>query len=144
MKTLYVKPAEAERQWHIIDASGKILGRVATEVASILRGKNKPHFVPHHELGDYVVVINADKIAVTGLKMSDKIYHDHTRFAGGMKDKTLAELLRRRPEAPLEIAIRGMLPKNRLGRKLFKNVKVYSGDRHPHAAQKPQVLEIKE
>lgn len=144
MKTIYVNEEKAPRQWWIVDAKDKVLGRVASAVASVLRGKNKAHYVPHQEIGDFVVVINADKIAVTGDKLQDKSYFFHSRYPGGMKERTLSELLRRRPEAPLEIAIRGMLPKNRLGRKLFKNVKVYSGERHPHQAQKPQILEIKE
>lgn len=144
MKTLYVKPAQATREWWIIDARDQILGRVASTVASILRGKFKPHFVPHQELGDYVIVINADKVVVSGNKGQDKMYHFHSRYPGGMKDFNFDALLKRRPVAPLEIAIRGMLPKNRLGRKLFGNVKVYAGEKHPHVAQKPQVFEIKE
>ncbi len=144
MKTLYVKPAQATREWWIIDAKDQVLGRVASTVASILKGKYKPYFVPHQELGDYVIVINADKVVVSGNKGQDKIYHFHSRYPGGMKNYSFDALLKRRPVAPLEIAIRGMLPKNRLGRKLFTNVKVYAGERHPHAAQKPRVYEFKE
>lgn len=144
MKTLYVNPDKAPRNWWVIDAKDQVLGRVASAVASIVRGKHKPHFVPHQEVGDYVIVINAGKVAVTGDKAKDKVYHFHSRYPGGMKNFTFEALLKRRPEAPLEIAIRGMLPKNRLGRKLFQNVKVYPDERHPHAAQKPRVFEIKE
>ena len=144
MKTVYVNPEKAPRDWWLVDAKDKTLGRVAAEVAAVLRGKKKPHFVPHQEIGDYVVVINAGKVVVSGNKEQDKMYHFHSRFPGGMKNFSFAALLKRRPEAPLEIAIRGMLPKNRLGRKLFNNVKVYADEKHPHVAQKPRVLEIKE
>jgi large subunit ribosomal protein L13 len=142
MKTVFIKPASAERKWFVIDAEGKVLGRVAAKVASILRGKEKAIFVPHQEVGDYVVIINADKIVVTGRKTQQKLYYHHSGFVGGMKSDSFEELMARKPGAPLELAIKGMLPKGPLGRKLFNNVKVYAGADHPHAAQNPQVIEL--
>jgi|UniRef100_A0A7C3IQ76 large subunit ribosomal protein L13 len=142
MKTVFVKPAEAERKWYVIDAEGKVLGRVAAKVASILRGKTKATFAPHQEVGDYVVVINADKILVTGRKATNKMYYHHTGYVGGMKSTNFESLIARHPADPLELAIKGMLPKGPLGRKLFKNVKVYAGANHPHGAQNPQVIEL--
>jgi len=142
MKTVFVTAATAERKWYIIDAAGKPLGRVAVKVASVLRGKNKPTYTPSQETGDYVIVINADKVAVTGRKRQNKMYYHHTGFPGGLKDFTFNELIERNPVSPLEIAIRGMLPKGPLGRKLFKNVKVYAGTEHPHAAQTPIAIEL--
>lgn len=142
MKTVFVKPAEAERKWYVIDAEGKVLGRVAARVASILRGKEKAEFAPHQEVGDYVVVINADKIVVTGRKATEKMYYHHTGYVGGMKATNFESLIARHPKDPLELAIKGMLPKGPLGRKLFKNVKVYAGAHHPHAAQNPQIIEL--
>ena len=142
MKTLYVKPKDATRKWYIIDANGKTLGRVAVKVATLLRGKHKPIFVPHQEIGDYVIVVNADKIAVTGSKRTDKIYYNYSGYQGGMRATPFGKMLEHKPTYPLETAIRGMLPKNRLGRKLFGNVKVYAGEAHPHGAQKPEALEI--
>lgn len=142
MKTVFVKPADAERKWFVIDAQEKILGRVAAKCASIVRGKEKAIFAPHHELGDYIVVINAEKIAVSGNKRRDKIYYRHTGFVGGLKHDTFEALLVKHPTSPLEIAIKGMLPKGPLGRKLLKNVKIYAGAVHPHAAQNPQSVEL--
>lgn len=142
MKTVFVTPATAERKWYIIDAAGKPLGRVAAKVASILRGKNKPTFTPSQETGDYVIVVNADKVAVTGRKRQNKMYYHHTGFPGGIKGFNFAELIDRNPISPMEIAIRGMLPKGPLGRKLFKNVKVYAGPNHPHAAQMPMAIDL--
>ncbi len=142
MKTVFVTAATAERKWYIIDASGKPLGRVAAKVASILRGKNKPTYTPSQETGDYVIVINAEKAAITGRKRQNKMYYHHTGFPGGLKDYTFSELMERNPVSPLEIAIRGMLPKGPLGRKLFKNVKVYAGAEHPHVAQTPIAIEL--
>jgi len=142
MKTVFVTAATAERKWYIIDAAGKPLGRVAVKVASVLRGKNKPTYTPSQETGDYVIVINADKVAVTGRKRQNKMYYHHTGFPGGLKDFTFNELIERNPVSPLEIAVRGMLPKGPLGRKLFKNVKVYAGTEHPHAAQTPIAIEL--
>lgn len=142
MKTVFIKPASAERKWFVIDAEGKVLGRVAAKIASILRGKEKAIFVPHQEVGDYVVVINADKIVVTGRKTQQKMYYHHSGFVGGMKSDSFEELMARKGGAPLELAIKGMLPKGPLGRKLFNNVKVYAGADHPHVAQNPQVIEL--
>jgi large subunit ribosomal protein L13 len=142
MKTVFVTPATAERKWYIIDAAGKPLGRVAAKVASILRGKNKPTFTPSQETGDYVIVVNADKVVVTGRKRQNKMYYHHTGFPGGIKGFNFAELIDRNPVSPMEIAIRGMLPKGPLGRKLFKNVKVYAGPNHPHAAQMPMAIDL--
>ena len=142
MKTIYVNPKDVVRKWYIIDASGKTLGRVAVKVASVLRGKNKPVFTPHQEVGDYVVVINADKIVVTGNKRTEKKYYHYSGYPGGLRVDSFEKMMERKPVFPLEAAIRGMLPKNRLGRKLFGNVKVYAGDQHPHGAQQPEPLEI--
>ncbi|MCL2601991.1 MAG: 50S ribosomal protein L13 [Treponema sp.] len=142
MNTVFVKPAKVERKWFLIDAEEKVLGRVAARIASILRGKEKAVFVPHQEVGDYVVVINADKIAVTGRKRERKEYHRHSGYPGGLTTLTFQKLIERRPCSPLELAIKGMLPKGPLGRKLFNNVKVYAGAEHPHAAQKLEKLEL--
>ena len=142
MKTVFVDPKKVERKWFLIDADGKILGRVAARVASILRGKEKAVFTPNQELGDYVVVINAEKIAVSGDKARQKQYHHHTGYVGGLKTVNFEHLIEKHPSTPLELAIRGMLPKGPLGRKLFKNVKVYPGAEHPHAAQNLQKIEI--
>lgn len=142
MKTAFITAATAERKWYIIDAAGKPLGRVAAKVASILRGKNKPTFTPSQETGDYVIVINADKVVVTGRKRQNKMYYHHTGFPGGLKDYSFNELIDRNPVSPMEIAIRGMLPKGPLGRKLIKNAKVYAGPNHPHAAQMPIAIDL--
>jgi large subunit ribosomal protein L13 len=142
MKTEFIKPAQLERKWFLIDAEGKVLGRVAARVSSILRGKEKVVFAPHQETGDFVVIVNAEKIVVTGRKAQQKEYHRHTGYVGGLKTDRFEKLIARRPAAPLELAIKGMLPKGPLGRKLFKNVKVYAGAEHPHGAQNPQTLEL--
>jgi large subunit ribosomal protein L13 len=142
MKTVFVKPADAERKWFVIDAEGKVLGRLAAKVASIVRGKEKAIFAPHHELGDYVVIINADKIAVTGRKRQYKMYYRYSGYVGGLKADSFEELAAKHPSAPLELAIKGMLPKGPLGRKLIKNVKIYAGTDHPHTAQNPQAVEL--
>lgn len=142
MKTIYLDQKKIERKWYIVDAEGVTLGRLATKVATILRGKHKPCFTPHQELGDYVVVINAGKFHVSGNKMNDKIYYRHTGYPGGLRQANLTKMLETKPEYPVEHAVRGMLPKNRLGRKLFGNLKVYAGAEHPHAAQKPEPLTI--
>ncbi len=142
MKTIFVNQKDVVRKWFLIDAEGKTLGRVAVAVADILRGKNKPEFVPNMEIGDFVIIINAEKITVTGKKMRDKVYYRHTGYPGGIKSENLQKVLNRKPVFPLENAIRGMLPKNRLGRKLFNNVKVYAGSEHPHGAQKPEKIEV--
>jgi large subunit ribosomal protein L13 len=142
MKTIFVKPANVERKWFVIDAGGKALGRVAAKAAGILRGKEKAVFAPHQEMGDYVVVVNADKIAVTGDKARQKLYHHHTGYPGGLKTQTFTRLIEKHPTSPLELAIKGMLPKGPLGRKLLKNAKLYAGTEHPHQAQNPQAVEL--
>jgi large subunit ribosomal protein L13 len=142
MDTIFIQPAKAERKWFVIDAEGKILGRVAARAASIVRGKEKAIFAPHHELGDFVVVVNAGKIVVSGRKVQQKLYHRHTGYVGGLKTTTYEKLSARHPAMPLENAIRGMLPKGPLGRKLLKNVKVYAGAEHPHAAQNPSAIDL--
>lgn len=144
MRTTYMaKPLEVERKWYIVDAEGQTLGRLASEVASILRGKLKPEFTPHVDAGDFVVVINADKVKLTGKKLSDKIYYTHSLYPGGLKSKTAGEMLATRPDRMFELAVKGMLPKNRLGRQIFTKLKVYAGSEHPHAAQKPEVWQIR-
>jgi large subunit ribosomal protein L13 len=142
MKTVFVTAETAQRAWYVIDAEGKPLGRVAAKVASIVRGKTKPTFTPSQETGDFVVVINTDKIGITGRKRSDKMYHHHTGFVGGIKSFTFKALLERHPTEPLELAIKGMLPKGPLGRKLLQNAKLYAGPTHPHAAQQPTAIEL--
>lgn len=142
MKTTFVKLNETERKWYVIDAADQRLGRVAVEAAKLLRGKHKPEFAPHQELGDYVIIINADKVTVTGRKATQKLYYRHSGYPGSIRSESFQKVLRRKPQFPLEHAVRGMLPKNRLGRKLFTNLKVYAGADHPHAAQKPEVYSI--
>ena len=142
MKTVFVKPAQVERKWFLVNAEGKVLGRVAARVAAILRGKEKAIFAPHQEMGDYVVVINADKVAISGSKAQQKLYHHHTGYPGGLKTVNFDKLIQKHPCSPLELAIKGMLPKGPLGRKLLKNAKLYSGAEHPHAAQNLQTIEI--
>ena len=142
MTTVSAKPAEVRRDWFVVDAEGKTLGRLATEIASRLKGKHKPIFTPHVDTGDYIVVINADKVAVTGNKESDKVYHHHTGYPGGIKSITLDKQRSQAPERIIEAAVRGMLPKNRLGRAMFRKLKVYAGSEHKHTAQQPKQLEI--
>ena len=142
MKTIFVKPQEAVRKWYIVDAEGKVLGRVATKVAGILRGKNKPLFTPHQEIGDYVIIVNAKKAYLTGAKSTDKMYYRHSGYTKGLSIESYEKVIQRKPVFPMEHAIRGMLPKGPLGRKLFKNVKVYAGPDHPHSAQQPIPVEI--
>jgi len=142
MKTVFVKPASVERKWFVIDAEGKVLGRVAARVASIVRGKTKAIYAPHQEMGDYVVVINAEKIAVTGRKAQQKLYYHHSGYPGGLKTHNFETVIARHPTQPLENAIKGMLPKGPLGRKLAKNAKIYAGAAHPHAAQNPTAIEL--
>ncbi|MCL2043849.1 MAG: 50S ribosomal protein L13 [Treponema sp.] len=142
MKTLFMKPASVERKWFVIDAEGQILGRVAAKAATIVRGKNKAFYAPHQEMGDYVVIINADKIAVSGRKTQQKVYYRHSGYVGGLKTTTFDKLIARHPTQPLENAIKGMLPKGPLGRKLAKNAKIYAGAAHPHASQNPTAIEL--
>ncbi len=142
MKTIFVTSATAERKWYVIDAEGKPLGRVAAKVASMLRGKNKPTYTPSQETGDFIVIVNAEKVAITGRKRQNKMYYKHTGYPGGLKDYTFQDLIGRDPIAPLELAVRGMLPKGPLGRKLYKNAKIYAGSQHPHAAQAPVAIDL--
>lgn len=142
MKTYSAKPAEVERDWWIVDAEGLTLGRLATQVASILRGKHKPIYTPNIDTGDFVIVINAEKVAVTGAKLDQKMYYRHSGYPGGLKERTLREQLQRAPERVIEAAVRGMLPKNKLGRAMFRKLKVYAGPSHPHQAQQPKPLTI--
>jgi len=142
MKTFSAKPAEVERSWYLVDASGKTLGRMATEIARRLRGKHKPEFTPHVDTGDYIVVINANKVYVSGNKETGKIYYKHTGFIGGMKETPLNKMRETHPERIIELAVKGMLPKNSLGRAMFRKLKVYAGPEHQHQAQKPETLDI--
>ena len=142
MKTIFVKPQSVEKKWYLIDAEGKNLGRVAVAAARILRGKNKAEYVPHQDLGDYVIIIYAAKATVTGNKMEDKMYYRHSMYPGGLKAESLEKVLVRKPTYPMEHAIKGMLPHGRLGRKLMTNVKIYAGSEHPHTAQQPVAVEI--
>ncbi|AEJ38570.1 50S ribosomal protein L13 [Sulfobacillus acidophilus TPY] len=136
------RPAEVTRKWYVIDAAGQPLGRVATAAASILRGKHKPTYTPHIDTGDFVIVINADQVVLTGRKLDQKIYYHHSGYEGGLKKTIYRHLLQKKPEFVMEKAIRGMLPKNRLGRAMFRKLKVYKGSEHPHQAQQPEVWEV--
>jgi len=142
MKTFVAKPETVKRDWYVVDAEGKTLGRIATEIASRLRGKHKPEYTPHVDTGDYIVVINAEKVVVTGKKASDKMYYSHSGFPGGIKSISFEKLIDRKPEMVIEAAVKGMLPKGPLGRAMFRKLKVYAGGEHNHAAQQPQVLDI--
>ena len=142
MNSFMANPAKVERKWYVVDATGYTLGRLASEVAKVLRGKNKPVFTPHVDTGDYVIVVNADKIKVTGKKLDKKIYYNHSDYVGGMKETTLREMLAKKPEKVVELAVKGMLPKGPLGREMFTKLHVYAGAAHPHAAQQPEALTI--
>jgi len=142
MNTFMANPETTPRKWYLVDANGKTLGRLATEIASVLRGKNKPQFTPHVDTGDYVIVINAEKISVTGHKMDEKTYVRHSGYVGGLKTTTLKEMLAKKPTAVIEHAVRGMLPKGTLGNQMYKKLHVYAGPEHPHAAQQPEELKI--
>ena len=142
MKTFTAKPESVTRDWFVVDAAGKTLGRIATEIALRLRGKHKPEYTPHVDTGDYIIVVNADKVTVTGNKAKNKMYYSHSGFPGGIKEITFEKLLEKKPEMVLETAIKGMLPKGPLGRAMFRKLKVYAGAEHQHAAQQPQVLDI--
>ena len=142
MKTYNAKPGEIERRWYVVDAEGKTLGRLATQIADALRGKTKPQYTPHVDTGDFIVVVNAEKIAVTGKKMEEKIYYRHSGYPGGIKQRTLREQLDRRPTEVLRAAVKGMLPKNRLAARQLTKLKIYAGPDHPHEAQAPQQLEV--
>ena len=140
MKTYMASPATIERKWYVVDATGYTLGRLASEVAKVLRGKNKAVFTPHIDTGDYVIVVNADKIKVTGKKLDQKIYYRHSEYVGGMKETTLREMMAKKPEKVVELAVKGMLPKGPLGRQMYTKLHVYAGPEHNHQAQKPEVL----
>ena len=140
MNTFMASPATIERKWYVVDATGYTLGRLASEVAKVLRGKNKPIYTPHIDTGDYVIVVNADKVKVTGKKLDQKIYYRHSDYVGGMKEATLREMMDKKPEKVIELAVKGMLPKGPLGRTMYKKLFVYAGAEHGHEAQKPEVL----
>ena len=144
MKTFMPNPTTVERKWYVVDATDHTLGRLSTEVASVLRGKKKPIFTPHADTGDYVIVINADKVKVTGRKLDQKIYFSHSEYVGGVKETTLREMMKKKPEFVIQHAVKGMLPKGPLGSQMLSKLHVYATPDHPHAAQQPEVLEIKE
>ena len=140
MKTFMASPATIDRKWYVVDAEGMTLGRLASEVAKVLRGKNKPIFTPHIDTGDYVIVVNAEKVKVTGKKLLQKVYYNHSDYVGGMKETTLAEMMAKKPEKVVELAVKGMLPKGPLGRQMIQKLHVYAGPEHANQAQKPEVL----
>ena len=142
MKTFSAKPAEVKRDWFVVDADGKTLGRLASEIAHRLRGKHKPEYTPHVDTGDYIVVVNAEKVRVTGNKAKDKMYYKHTGYIGNLKTTNFSKMIQEHPERVLELAVKGMLPKNSLGRAMFKKMKVFAGSEHTHQAQQPQALEV--
>ena len=142
MKTYMANPTDIERKWYVVDATGYTLGRLSSEIAKVLRGKNKPTFTPHVDTGDYVIVTNADQIKVTGKKLDQKIYYHHSDYVGGMKETTLRDKLAKAPTEVVELAVKGMLPKGPLGRRMYKKLFVYAGPEHPHAAQKPEELKL--
>jgi len=142
MKTFSAKAEDVERKWYVVDAQGQTLGRLASKIAAVLRGKHKPIFTPHIDCGDYVIVINAEKVWVTGLKQDQKMYYRHSGYPGGLKQITLRDQLAKFPNRVIETAVKGMLPKNKLGQQMYKKLKVYAGSMHPHAAQKPEALEL--
>ena len=142
MKTIFVKQKDVKKKWYIVDAAGKRLGRIAVKVATILRGKHKPIYSPHMDVGDYVIIINAEKVLLTGRKKANKMYYRHSGYPGGLKTISFSKVIERKPTFPLEHAIKGMLPKGPLGREFFRHVKIYAGENHPHEAQKPEELTI--
>ncbi len=144
MKTFSAKKEEIHADWFVVDAHDRILGRLASQIATCLRGKNKPIFTPHVDTGDFVIVVNAEKVKLTGNKLEKKCYYRHSGYPGGFRSRTAKEILAKRPEDLIRLAVKGMLPKNRLGRKLIKKLKVYAGNAHPHEAQQPKVLELRE
>jgi large subunit ribosomal protein L13 len=143
MKTFVAKPSDRQRDWYVVDAQGKTLGRLATQIADVLRGKRKPTYTPHIDTGDFVIVVNAEKIAVTGNKRAGKIYYRHSGYPGGLRQRTFEEMIRRRPEEVIRLAVKGMMPRNRLARKQLTKLKVYAGPEHPHVAQKPAEMELR-
>ena len=142
MKSYMARPLEVERKWYVVDAEGKHLGRLATEIVRVLRGKNKPQYTPHVDVGDFIVVVNADRVAVTGRKAEQRVYRRHSGYPGGMKETSYEQMLARKPTEVIRKAVYGMMPKTRLARKQFKKLKIYAGPEHPHAAQDPQTLEV--
>jgi large subunit ribosomal protein L13 len=144
MKTFVATPETRERDWLVVDATGQTLGRLATRIADTLRGKHKPEYTPHCDVGDFVVVVNAEKISVTGKKRDEKLYHRHSGYPGGLRSRTLAEMLERRPEEVIRLAVKGMLPRNRIARAQLRKLKVYAGPEHPHVAQQPKTMEIQD
>jgi large subunit ribosomal protein L13 len=142
MKTYVATPATRERNWLVVDATGKTLGRLATQIADTLRGKRKPQYTPHCDVGDFVIVVNAEKVSVTGNKRQEKRYYRHSGFPGGLRSRTFEEMIERRPEEVLRLAVKGMLPRNRLGRQQLRKLKIYAGPEHPHQAQQPAVMEV--
>jgi large subunit ribosomal protein L13 len=142
MKTFVATPANRERNWLVVDATGKTLGRLATQIADALRGKRKPQYTPHCDVGDFVIVVNAEKVSVTGNKRQEKRYYRHSGFPGGLRSRTFEEMIERRPEEVLRLAVKGMLPRNRLGRQQLRKLKIYAGPEHPHQAQQPAVMEV--
>ncbi len=142
MKSYIAKPADIERKWYVVDADGKTLGRLAAEVATVLRGKHKPTYTPHMDCGDYVIVINAEKVEVTGKKRKEKVYKRHTGYPGGLRETTFEKLIAKKPEEIVRHAVKGMMPNGKLGRQMYKKLKVYAGPEHNHQAQKPEVLEV--
>jgi large subunit ribosomal protein L13 len=143
MKTFVAKPSDRQRDWYVVDAQGLTLGRLATQIADVLRGKRKPTYTPHIDTGDFVIVVNAEKIAVTGNKRADKLYHRHSGYPGGLRTRTFEQMITRRPEEVIRIAVKGMMPRNRLARKQLTKLKVYAGPQHPHIAQRPAELELR-
>ena len=143
MKTFVAKPSDRQRDWYVVDAQGLTLGRLATQIADVLRGKRKPTYTPHIATGDFVIVVNAEKIAVTGNKRADKLYHRHSGYPGGLRTRTFEQMITRRPEEVIRIAVKGMMPRNRLARKQLTKLKVYAGPEHPHIAQRPADLELR-
>lgn len=142
MKTYVATPSTRDREWFVVDATGKTLGRLATQLADAIRGKRKPEYTPHCDVGDFVIVVNAEKISVTGKKLQEKLYHRHSGYPGGLRTRTLEQMLERRPEEVIRLAVKGMLPRNRLARQQLRKLKIYAGPEHPHVAQKPQQLEV--
>jgi len=143
MKTFVAKPSDRQRDWYVVDASGKTLGRLATQIADVLRGKRKPAYTPHIDTGDFVIVVNAAQIAVTGNKRADKLYHRHSGYPGGLRTRTFEQMITRRPEEVIRLAVKGMMPRNRLARKQLTKLKVYAGPDHPHVAQQPREMELR-
>jgi large subunit ribosomal protein L13 len=143
MKTFVAKPSDRQRDWYVVDASGKTLGRLATQIADVLRGKRKPAYTPHIDTGDFVIVVNASRIAVTGNKRADKLYHRHSGYPGGLRTRTFEQMITRRPEEVIRLAVKGMMPRNRLARKQLTKLKVYAGPEHPHTAQQPREMELR-